>query len=303
MYRISFLILSVFLLGNTVSAMSDTALIRKYLMELTGGKSRNHQEVARLEETASFIKTVFLSFSDSVTYQTFEVDGKTYKNVICSFGTEHASRIVVGAHYDVCESQPGADDNASGIAGLLELGRMLKNQMLKNRIDLVAYCLEEPPYFRTTHMGSYIDARSLSDAKIHVKGMIALEMIGYFSDEKGSQTYPVGLLSLLYGSKGNYISLVKKFGAGKFSRSFCRRFRSAKTIKARKISAPACIAGVDFSDHLNYWKFGYSALLITDTAFYRNNNYHQKSDTLETLDLFRLGKVIDGLFSALIQMK
>jgi hypothetical protein len=222
--------------------------------------------------------------------------------VICSFGTENEKRIIVGAHYDVCGKQEGADDNASGVAGLLELARMLKGRKLKYRIDLVAYSLEEPPYFRTEFMGSYIHAKSLADSKTNVYGMISLEMIGYFKDEKKSQSYPIGLLSLFYGNKGNYITLVKKFSAGKFTRKFCREFKSARTIRTKKFTAPPILPGIDFSDHLNYWRFGFSAMMITDTAFFRNKNYHEATDKMEILDIKRMAKVIDGVFASLIAL-
>ncbi len=152
-------------------------------------------------------------------------------------------------------------------------------------------------------MGSYIHAKSLADIHANVFGMISLEMIGYFKDEKKSQSYPIGVLSVFYGNKGDYITLVKKFCAGKFSRKFSKYFESAKTIKTKKFSGPAALPGIDFSDHLNYWKFGYSALMITDTSFYRNKNYHEPTDTMETLDLNRMAKVIDGVYRALVTIR
>lgn len=148
-------------------------------------------------------------------------------------------------------------------------------------------------------MGSYIHAKSLVEKEIDVYGMISLEMIGYFKDAKKSQSYPLGLLSLFYGNKGNYITLVKKFGAGKFTRKFCKKYKSTKTITTKKFTGPPVLPGIDFSDHLNYWKFGFSALMITDTAFFRNKNYHEPTDTMETLDIKRMAKVIDGVFSTL----
>ncbi|MDP1726342.1 MAG: M28 family peptidase [Bacteroidota bacterium] len=283
--------------------LADTTIIKSHLTALTKTeKHRTYNNIDQLNRTANFIKSVFSQYSDSVFFQEYFADGRTYKNVICSFGTENQKRIVVGAHYDVCGDQEGADDNASGVAGLLELSRLLKGKKLNYRIDLVAYSLEEPPYFRTEFMGSYIHAKSLVDAKAEVYGMVSIEMIGYFSDEKKSQSYPVGLLSLFYGNKGNYITLVKKFGSGKFAHKFCRRFKSSKAIRTKKFTGPPALPGIDFSDHLNYWKFGISALMITDTSFYRNKNYHQSSDTMETLDLKRMAKVIDGVFKTLITL-
>ncbi|MEO7316513.1 MAG: M28 family peptidase [Ginsengibacter sp.] len=292
-----FLVTSSSFASNT----TDTTIIKSHLTAITKTeKPRNHKNIDQLNKTADYIKTIFSQYSDSIFIQEFLVNGQVYKNVICSFGTENKKRIIVGAHYDVCEDQEGADDNASGVAGLLELSRLLKGKRLNHRIDLVAFSLEEPPYFRTESMGSYVHAKSLAENKTDVLGMISLEMIGYFKDEKKSQAYPIGLLSLLYGNKGNYITLVKKFGAGQFTRKFCRKYKSTKAIRTKKFSAPPALPGIDFSDHLNYWKFGFSALMITDTSFYRNKNYHEATDTMETLDLFRMAKVIDGVFKTLI---
>lgn len=296
-------LLSLLSLCVNAKELPDTALIRSHLIALTKtSQYRTHDNVAQLNETAAYIRSVFAQYADTISVQEYEANGQTYKNVISSFGTGNTKRIVVGAHYDVCGPQEGADDNASGVVGLLELARLLQGQKLNYRIDLVAYTLEEPPYFRTDLMGSYIHAKSLADSRAEVYGMVSLEMIGYFQDHKKSQSYPVGLLKLFYGSRGDYITLVKKFGAGKFSREFGRRFKSAKAIRTKQFAGPPALPGIDFSDHQNYWKFGYSALMITDTAFYRNKNYHEASDTMETLDLVRMAQVIEGVRSALVQL-
>lgn len=266
------------------------------------GNFRTFKNIDQLDKTANYIKTIFSQYSDSTSLQEYSVNRQVYKNVICSFGTENKKRIIVGAHYDVCDNQEGADDNASGVVGLLELSRLLKGQKLNHRIDLVAYSLEEPPFFRSEYMGSYIHAKSLADSQAEVYGMISLEMIGYFNDEKKSQSYPVGLFSLFYGNKGNYITLVSKTCAGHFTQQFCKQFKLAKTILAKKFTGPASLAGIDFSDHLNYWKFGFSACMITDTSLYRNKNYHQPTDKMETLDIYRMAKVIDGVFLSLIAL-
>lgn len=297
-------IVLLFSITNSHSQLhSDTTLLKNHLTQLTKSERfRNYQDLAQLNASADYIQGIFAQYADSVSVQEYTVGKNVYKNVICSFGTEYDKRIIVGAHYDVCGNQEGADDNASGVVGLLELARMLKGQKLNQRIDLVAYTLEEPPFFRTEYMGSYIHAKSLADRNVEVSGMIALEMIGYFKDEKKTQTYPLGILSLFYGNRGNYITLVKKTGAGKFTRKFCKSFKSTKTIKTKKFTGPPSLPGIDFSDHLNYWNFGFKALMITDTAFYRNQNYHQKTDTMETLDISRMSKVIDGVFQTLIKL-
>lgn len=284
-------------------AKTDTTSIKLHLQKITKTAAyRNHQNLTQLNAVASYIKSYFSKYSDSVAYQEYEVDGKIYKNVICSFGTENTQRIIVGAHYDVCGNQEGADDNASGVVGLLELAYQLKGQKLNKRLDLVAYTLEEPPYFRTEFMGSAVHAKYLSDNNIDVFGMLSIEMIGYFKDEKNTQNYPLGILSLRYGNRGNYITLVNQFNKGKFAKQFSRYFKDSKTIITKSFTGPKTLPGIDFSDHLNYWNHGYSALMITDTSFYRNKNYHQKTDTMETLDIGRMAKVIDGIYLALLKL-
>ncbi len=295
-------ILCAFLLLTTaVWSQSDTILIKNHLTEITKTKMpRNHENLDQLEETAAYIHNEFRKYSDSVVYQ--KINNTVFKNIICSFGPMDAKRVIVGAHYDVCGNQEGADDNASGIVALLELARMLKGQNLKYRIDLVAYSLEEPPYFRSKMMGSYEHAKYLKDNNIDVFGMIAVEMIGYFDDAKGSQDYPIGALSLFYGKRGNYITLVKKLHGGKFVRKMVHKYKKTGAIRTKKFSAPKSLPGIDFSDHLNYWSMGFYAMMITDTAFYRNKNYHQKTDTMETLDLKRMAQVIDGLLESLLRL-
>lgn len=287
--------------SSTISINQDRLLKDvKFLTELV--PSRNSANLNSLDSAANYIKNEFILHSDRVELQKYRIDNKEYKNVIVSFGPENGERIIVGAHYDVCETQPGADDNASGVAGLLELARFLElnNEKLKCRIDLVAYTLEEPPFFRTELMGSAVHAKMLYDKHIKVKAMISLEMIGYFSDEAHSQKYPIGLLKLFYPTKGNYIAVVGKFGQGGLVRSFKRNMRRGSSIDVRSINAPAFIPGIDFSDHLNYWKYGYEAIMITDTSFYRNANYHERSDSLLTLDFVRMAEVVRGVCYTLL---
>ncbi len=280
---------------------SDTIRIKELLTELTKtSKPRNYQNVDQLNETASFILDQFKQSADTVFYQTYLVRGITYKNVIARFGDPKAERLIIGAHYDVCGNQEGADDNASGIVGLLELARMLKEQKVQKSIELVAYTLEEPPYFRTEYMGSFIHAKSLKDSNAKISGMICLEMIGYFKDEKRTQDYPLSFLKLFYGSRGNYITVVNKFSKGKAARKFTKKMDKFTTLPVKKFNGPKSLTGIDFSDHLNYWKMGYSACMVTDTAFYRNKNYHQKTDEMGTLNISKMACVINGIFLSIL---
>lgn len=302
-YISTLIILLLFINGLRANDI-DTLSIREHLNKIINTESpRNYKNIETLNYVADYIFKEFEKYADSVYYQPYIVDGKEYKNVICVFGKQNIKTIVVGAHYDVCGSQDGADDNASGVVGLLEIAKRLKGKKLQNRIEIVAYTLEEPPYFRTKNMGSFVHAKSLYENKVEIYGMFCLEMIGYFDDTKKSQDYPIGILSMVYGNKGNYITLVNKFSKGKFSRKFNKKFKSHKLIRTKKFTAPAKLPGIDFSDHLNYWEFGFSALMITDTAFYRNKNYHENTDTIETLDLLRMSKVIETVYKTLLTMK
>ncbi len=279
---------------------SDTNIIKQHLTTITKTKGfRNHKNTDLLNATAAYVQSEFAKYSGNVTVQEYTVKGKDYKNVLCSFGPADAKRIIVGAHYDVCGDQQGADDNASGITGLLELARMLKDKPLTYRIDLVAYTLEEPPYYNEVEMGSYVHAKSLADDHVAVYGMVSLEMIGYFKDAKHTQSYPLKPLKMLYGSRGNYITLVRKPGSGKFAARFARAFKRSHEIRTVKFTAPAILPGIDFSDHRSYWHFHFSALMITDTAFLRNKSYHEATDVMEALDFGRMANVIDGVYKAL----
>lgn len=285
---------------------ADAAALREHVVKLTSGPGYRHiYDTAALNKTAAYIEAKFKETGLTTYRQQYQVSGRTYYNIIASAGPADAPRIIVGAHYDVCEEQQGADDNASGVAGILELARLLSVRDTKDwkyRIDMVAYTLEEPPSFRTEQMGSAVHARSLHDSMIKVKGMISVEMIGYFDDAKNSQRYPLGIFKWFYGSRGNYITLVRKFNGDKFDRQLTRRFKRSHCIRTKVFKAPLWVPGIDFSDHLNYWAYGWAALMITDTSFYRNANYHQKTDTPETLNYQKMSQVVNSLHQSLISM-
>ena len=289
--------------GRPASAPADTARLRQHLTWLTTTpQPRNYRHPAVLDSVAAYLsQQLRAAGAHSVGEQPYAVQGQTYRNVLASFGPIDGPRLIIGAHYDVCGEQPGADDNGTGVAALLELARLLGQQPnLPCRVDLVAYTLEEPPFFRTPQMGSYVHAAALKADGVPVRGMVALEMLGYYNDRRGSQHYPIGPLKLIYGSRGNYVTVAQKFGNGRFGRRFARQYRASATLPVKRFKAPAWLPGIDFSDHLNYWKFDYSAVLLTDTAFYRNRNYHETGDTLARLDMRRLGLAVDALLATVL---
>jgi hypothetical protein len=263
---------------------------------------RDYSNFKNLDRTAEYIKREFAQAQGRVTEQPYTVNGGSYRNVIASFGPPSNERIVVGAHYDVCQPLPGADDNASGVAGLIELAYLLGRATLPMQVELVAYTLEEPPFYRSEAMGSAVHAASLQKQGIAVRAMLCLEMIGYFSDEPGSQDFPNPLLKLLYPSRGNFIAVVGNFGQIGLVRKVKRAMRSATLLPVHSINAPGWLPGIDFSDHLNYWKRGYPAVMITDTSFYRNENYHTAQDTMEKLDYNRMVLVVEALYIAILDL-
>lgn len=272
---------------------------------LTGIKpARQYRNLASLNKAADYIHAEFKKLGGPVTEQKFLVEGHEYRNIIASFGPPDAERLIVGAHYDVCGEQPGADDNASAVAGLLETARLLQPQAasLKRRIDFVAYSLEEPPFFATEHMGSAVHAAALHAEKARVRAMLCYEMIGYFSDAPGSQRFPDAALAAHYPSTGNFIIVVGKQGQETLTQQVQTLMRAHSTIDVQRINLPASQALAGLSDHRNYWHYGYEALMINDTSFLRNPNYHQASDTIDTLDFQRMAQVVNGVFGALLAL-
>ncbi len=226
-----------------------------------------------------------------VSGQPFSVDRRRYRNLIGAFGPEKGEIVVVGAHYDASGEKPGADDNASGVAGLLELANFLSGTELKQRVELVAYALEEEPFAT----GSAVHAQSLRESRTRVSGMLCLEMIGYFRDEPGSQKLPPEVGRLPGADRGNFIAVVGDRA------SFLERVETAMR-KASKLPVYSTAVPFDLSDHVSYREAGFPAVMITDTAFFRNPNYHQETDTPDTLDYERMAGVVSGVFRAVADL-
>ena len=279
--------------------------IREVVSFLCGTEPpRNSSNPEVLGRCADYIHEWLGCCSERTAFQEYSVGKEKYRNVICSFGDNEAPRLVVGAHYDVFGEQPGADDNASGVAALLGLARLLSTNPPEpgRRIDLVAYVLEEAPYFRTRFMGSSVHARSLAVQRTPVKAMVCLEMLGYYSDEKGSQSYPLPFMHWRYPDRGNFIAVVGRLGQRGLARRFAGLMSAACSVNIRSLSAPAIMPGIDLSDHRNYWEYGYPAVMVTDTSFYRNPHYHRASDRPETLNFGNIVEVTRGLHQAAVRL-
>lgn len=276
------------------------AHVRKLAVEF---HPRDFSQWPTLDKAAAWIAGELEAAGARVSEQEWQADAWKYRNVIGVFGPEDGPRVVVGAHYDAAGgNNPGADDNASGVAGLIELAHALgkSKDALKSRVELVAYSLEEPPFFRTKDMGSEIHAASLEAANVDVIAMFSLEMIGYFTDEPRSQAFPNFCLKPFYPSKGNFIAVIGLMGQGGLVRKVKGAMRGASDLDVRSMNGLRSIPGVDFSDHRNYWSRGWPAVMITDTSFYRNPHYHEPTDTPETLDYVRMAKVVQGVHQAVL---
>lgn len=264
---------------------------------------RNYADTAVLSAVGLYIENEFKKHTKSVYRQNYVVHNREYFNVIGLIGDTTKPRIIVGAHYDVCDTLPGADDNGTGVVGLLQVMKQMKGDTLgKYCFEIVAYTLEEPPFFGTEYMGSFVHAESLHNRNVDVYGMVSLEMIGYFSDAEKSQRYPLNFLRFFYGNVGDYITVVRKMNKGPFARRFSGNYKKSKKVRTKKFTGPKNLTGIDFSDHRNYWHFDYDAIMLTDTAFYRNKNYHRSSDTVDSIDFERMGAVIDGVVWTLRRM-
>jgi hypothetical protein len=283
---------------RTVSPAADMSKLESHVRMLSERfHPRSFDQPDHLQQAAAYIHSEFKNARGRVVDQLFEVHGVQYRNVIARYGPGQGPLLVIGAHYDAVAETPGADDNASGVAGLLELARLLGEKASPVSVELVAYCLEEPPYFRTESMGSAHHASELRKSGREVTLMLALEMIGYFTSAPDSQTYPLKQLSSIYPSQGDFIAVVGRVEDWSATRRVKSVMRGATDLPVQSINGPASIPGIDFSDHSNYWDEGFAALMITDTAFYRNPYYHAAGDTADRLDYRSMAKVVQGIYA------
>ena len=275
----------------------------KYLTQIQ--PSRNYRNIDSLNNVALYLEDRFKDIGLETSFQNYVVDNNEYKNVIATLNPQYEKRLIIGAHYDVCGDFQGADDNASAVAGLIQTAKQLYSlkDILPIRIDFVCFTLEEPPYFGTQNMGSYVYAKYLFDNKIDVIGMINYEMIGYFTNEN----VDLSKLSMFITkkqadiSKGNFIAMVCDEQSQEFMNEFDFE-KIDKKIEYVEAMIPTPINQITASDHLNFWKFGYKAIMVTDTAHFRNPNYHTANDTLETLNLEKMQYVIDLVVDGIKQI-
>ena len=286
--------------------MPDPDQLRAHVRALsTTFHPRSFDHPANLEAAGDYVRDALRAATPQVIEQEVLVGGSRYRNLIARFGPATGPLVVIGAHYDSYGGPdahtPGADDNASGVAGLIELAGLMAVAPPARPVELVAYTLEEPPNFRTEHMGSAWHAKALKRAGTDVELMLSLEMIGYFSDAPESQSFPFPFMRWLYPTTGNFIAIVSRPQDQRETRRLKASMAGASDLPVHSINTLPTIPGIDFSDHLNYWGQGYPAAMVTDTAYERNHAYHLPGDTYDRLDYVRMAKVVQGVYAFVVE--
>lgn len=294
--------------ASVVNPLAELAARMERHVNIIASDERNTRTPAQLERAASYIEASLAAEHYSVQRQQYSWDGHQVRNIEVSIsnlapGKQPERIFIVGAHYDSVPGAPGADDNGSGTAAVIELARLLKGMRLATGTELkfVFFVNEEPPYFMTEGMGSWRHARDLRQRAQKVEAALILETIGYYSDKKNSQRYPPGL-ARFYPNAGNFIAFVGTLESAALVRQALAAFRASATFPAEGLAAPAFVEGVTLSDHSAYKRFGYPALMITDTAFLRYPYYHTAQDTPDKLDYTSMARVVAGLAKAIEAM-
>jgi Zn-dependent M28 family amino/carboxypeptidase len=254
---------------------------------------RNFQNIQSLNKAANFIEEEFEKYKLPTSRQQWTAKGNLYENIIASFLPEKTKRFILGAHYDVYKDSPGADDNASSVAGLLEIARLISknNPHLDYGIDFISYCLEEPPFFKKKEMGSYVHAKSILDKDMEYLGMISLEMIGYYRRSEENEDIPDSPKNLLI------VSGIKKFDV--FNKKISQLLKAFGEIDSRRLSYADNYSNNGPSDHRNYWQLDIPAVMIIGTGGHGNPNYHTENDTIDTLDFDIMTSAVSSIAHAI----
>ncbi len=254
-----------------------------------------------------YIRREFVAVGYDVFEQTYPVEETEAVNLWVEIpGTDRSEEIVVlGAHYDTIAATPGADDNASAVAVLLEVARMLHGFEPRRTIRCVAFACEEMPYYHSMTMGSQVYARTCRERGDRIRGMICLEMVGFFSDEPESQGYPDEMprwLRWIFPRTGNFLTAVSNLRSWRLGLTFRRGFKRAVRFPLYSIALPEFLGFIRRSDNSSFWDQGYAALMVTDTSYLRNPHYHRETDLPETLDYERMSRVAIGVAGAMARL-
>lgn len=291
--------------ASMINTEKTVERLQEHLRELTVTIGERSVYIPKnLERTAEYIETFYRKIGLPVQRQSYQFHNFTVANVIAeiSFSDNPAKHFILGAHYDSVAGTVGADDNASAVAVQLETARALAALKGREKLDLavkfVSFALEEPPVYGTRHMGSRVYVAKARKANEQIDGMICLEMVGYACREPGCQSYPFPLMFFGYPEEGDYIGIVGNFRSRAFTNSLFKAFHKNSNLPVIKLSVPMSgyiLPSVRLSDHAPFWDKGYAAVMITDTAFFRNPHYHLPSDTMDKLDYGFMAELVKSL--------
>jgi len=256
---------------------------------------RNIPRYPALLAAAEFIENSFAVAGLQSRRDSYDVEGRSCHNIETEITGRSSEIVLIGAHYDSVYGAPGANDNATGVAGMLALARRFAGCQQERTLRFVAFVNEEPPYFQTSDMGSLVYAGRCKARGDRIVAMISLETIGYFSDAPDSQSYPSPGFGAFYPKTGNFIGFVSDFGSRHLLKRALRSFRETEKIPSEGGAVPGFMPGIGWSDHWAFWQHGYRAIMVTDTALYRYSHYHEATDTPEKLDYDRFALVVSGM--------
>jgi Zn-dependent M28 family amino/carboxypeptidase len=289
-----------------MTSVRDTLIedrLRQHVARLAGEiGERNVFRPQALHDAEHYIHDAWSTQGHQVQVQEYAVYGVRSANLeVALSGQRDDEVVVIGAHYDTVMGSPGADDNGSAVAVLLELGRLLMGARPARSVRLVAFVNEEPPFFFTKEQGSRLYAKAARERGDPIRFMLSLEMLGYYRDTPGSQSYPP-VFRWFYPDRANFIALVSNFRSWREMHRFSSIFRQVSRFPLERVATFSWIPGVAWSDHLSFWLEGYRAMMLTDTAFFRNPHYHAATDTPTTLDYLRMAAVTEGLADTLMRL-
>ncbi len=273
----------------------DSADLQGHVRTLAVSIGERHVgTIAQLNKAADYVYREFELAGLAVRNQTYDAYGTQFRNVIAELSGDTDKLVVVGAHYDSVPGSPAANDNASGVAALLKLAALNAGQRFRHSIHFVAFANEELPHGETDAMGSLVYARHARQYGKQISAMISLETIGYYTDAPNSQRYPVPL-SWLYPDRGDFVAFVGNLRSRALVRTAIASFRRHAKIASEGIAAPDLLRDINRSDHASFWRHGYPAIMVTDTAPFRYPHYHTPRDTPDKIDFTRLAQVTAGL--------
>ena len=274
--------------------------LKEHVTALAGAIGERNLFIPKnLHKAAFYIYTFWQNLGYEVNKQAFLVKGLPCENLSIEIPGKEKSKeiILLCAHYDSAVGSPGANDNGSAVASLLEISRIFSHKPQKKTVRLVAFTNEEPPFFQKKSMGSRVYAQMCRERKEKILTMVSLETIGYYSEAPKSQRYPPPL-NFFYPDKGNFLGVVGNIQSRKLVKTFTQYFMEGVDFPVECVAAFAFIPGIEWSDHSSFWKYGYPAIMVTDTALYRYPYYHTPEDTPDKIDYPSLARVTYGIFYA-----